>query len=207
MKKATLERREREREQHKNEILDAAERVFVQKGLSATVEMIANEAQFAVGSLYNFFSGKDEIFQQVLLRISRLGLETFQGLSLRMISSPVEGLRWLVVGRFAFHEKHGSFLHMARVENYLSGSRGFEGIEKERAANRKECERLLHCYFEALSKEPAARGISPDVMQDTFSGFLRMAYFRAVRDQGAGPEMMKALEAYCISALEALFLK
>jgi AcrR family transcriptional regulator len=41
----TAERREREKQQRKNDILDAAEKVFFQKGLNvATMDEVAEEA-------------------------------------------------------------------------------------------------------------------------------------------------------------------
>ena len=64
-----MTRKERERERHRAEILDAAERVFVSKGYQgATVEEIGQEAEFAVGTIYNFFASKEELFLEVLDR-------------------------------------------------------------------------------------------------------------------------------------------
>lgn len=210
MKKATQERRDREREQHRNEILDAAERIFVQKGPSTTVEMIANEAQFAVGSLYNFFSGKDDIFQQVLLRISREAVEAFSGLFDRMADPPEQGISLLVGAWFDFHKQHGSFLHMAHVERYLSRrplGEASTDLEQERLENRRQCEALLLRYFTLLSQSPAARPLAPEVMMDTFEGFLRMAHFHAMRDQRPRPVSLEPLKTYCTASLNALFLK
>jgi len=63
-------RRDRERDNHRREILEAAERVFVSKGYeAATVEEIARESEFAVGTLYNFFEGKEALFLAVADRI------------------------------------------------------------------------------------------------------------------------------------------
>lgn len=67
--KKRMTRKERERERHRREILEAAERVFAQKGFhAATVEEIAQEAEFAVGTLYNFFKNKEDLHLQVLDR-------------------------------------------------------------------------------------------------------------------------------------------
>jgi len=68
----TLSRRERERERHRLQILEAAERVFVRKGYhAATVEEIAQEAEFAVGTIYNFFKGKEELYAQAVEKIAQ----------------------------------------------------------------------------------------------------------------------------------------
>ena len=64
-------RREKERLAHRAAILDAAERVFAAKGFpGATIAEIAREAEFAVGSIYNFFPGKRELAEAVMLRIA-----------------------------------------------------------------------------------------------------------------------------------------
>jgi len=58
-------RKERERLRHREEILHAAERVFGKKGFHpATMNDIATEAEFGIGTIYNFFESKEEIFYQ-----------------------------------------------------------------------------------------------------------------------------------------------
>jgi len=70
-KSRTVSRKEREREAHRREILDAAEKVFIAKGYhTATVEQIAQEADFSVGTLYNFFKSKEEMYGKVLEKIT-----------------------------------------------------------------------------------------------------------------------------------------
>lgn len=64
-------RRERERERHRQEILDAARRVVTTRGLDGvTVEEVAREAEFAVGSIYRHFRSKDELVQELLVALS-----------------------------------------------------------------------------------------------------------------------------------------
>lgn len=64
------EQRRREKDKvSRAHILDAAERVFGQKGFhKATLKEVAEEAEFSVGALYAFFEGKDDLFGQVLQR-------------------------------------------------------------------------------------------------------------------------------------------
>jgi len=66
------QREQRRREKDKvsrAHILDAAERVFGQKGFhGATLKEVADHAEFSVGALYAFFEGKDDLFAQVLDR-------------------------------------------------------------------------------------------------------------------------------------------
>lgn len=58
-----LSRRQRERQQHRQEILTGAERVFAEKGFHATtMEDVAAAAEFAVGTIYNFFPSKEQLY-------------------------------------------------------------------------------------------------------------------------------------------------
>ncbi len=62
-----LSRKERERIFRRAEILNAAMDVFSEKGFSrATLEEIAERAEFGKGTLYNYFANKDELFEAVI---------------------------------------------------------------------------------------------------------------------------------------------
>jgi AcrR family transcriptional regulator len=64
------ERKERERERRKQQIMVAAKRVFTEKGFSkATMEDIAKEAELSPGTLYLYFKNKDELYASLSLRI------------------------------------------------------------------------------------------------------------------------------------------
>ena len=53
---STETRREREKALHRQEILEAAKRVFARKGFSgATIDEIAQEAEFSKGAMYIHF--------------------------------------------------------------------------------------------------------------------------------------------------------
>lgn len=64
----TLSRRERERRMRRTAMLDAARSVFAEKGYSqATLDEIAEQAEFGKGTLYNYFEGgKEEILFAIL---------------------------------------------------------------------------------------------------------------------------------------------
>lgn len=57
-----MSRRERERLQRRREILDAARAVFAEKGYSnATLDEVAQRAEYAKGTIYNYFASKDDL--------------------------------------------------------------------------------------------------------------------------------------------------
>src|ERR1700683_5489483 len=60
------ERKRRERTARRQTILEAAAAVFAKHGLdSATIQMVAREAEVAVGTIYLYFSSRDDLFLQL----------------------------------------------------------------------------------------------------------------------------------------------
>jgi AcrR family transcriptional regulator len=69
-KKAIQERRERERSQRIQSILNAAKKVFFSKGyLKATMDEIALEAQITKPTIYQYFRTKDDLFFSIMLPV------------------------------------------------------------------------------------------------------------------------------------------
>lgn len=61
------ERRQRERQQRRQLILEAARRVFFQHGYrQATMDMIAAEAELGKATLYEYFANKEELYVALL---------------------------------------------------------------------------------------------------------------------------------------------
>jgi len=64
------ERKEREKERRRQQIIVAAKRVFSEKGYNrSTIEDIAQEAELSPGTLYLYFKNKEELFASLSLRI------------------------------------------------------------------------------------------------------------------------------------------
>ena len=60
------ERKEREKQQRKEEIIQAAESVFYSLGLDqATMDDIAAKAELSKGTLYLYFRSKEDLFFEV----------------------------------------------------------------------------------------------------------------------------------------------
>src|SRR5680860_236083 len=67
------ERKEREKQQRRKTIIDAAEKVLFSKGLDhATMTEIAGEAELSKGTLYLYFKNKNELYTAITKRGSNL---------------------------------------------------------------------------------------------------------------------------------------
>ena len=64
------ERKEREKERRRQQIIVAAKRIFSAKGFNkATMEDIAKEAEISPGTIYLYFKNKDELYASLSIRI------------------------------------------------------------------------------------------------------------------------------------------
>lgn len=146
-------RRQRERERHRQEILEAAERVFVERGYeAATVEQIAREAQFAVGTLYLFFKGKEDLYRSVIERIVEDFREEFERKVLRE-KDPERALDELIRLRLEHFEAHRGFFRVL-VANRFSAV----GVKPPRL-------RRLHRWYLQQVAELLARGMKQGVFE------------------------------------------
>jgi TetR/AcrR family transcriptional regulator len=111
-----VERKEREKEHRKEEILDAAQKVFFEKGLAtATMDEIAATAELSKGTLYLYYKSKEDMYLGVMMRgMSDLHTE-FERIGLSNLSS-VEKMVKLHAAYIEYFYKERKFFQMT---NYL----------------------------------------------------------------------------------------
>jgi len=74
-----IERKEREKELRSESIVDAAERIFFNKGFEhATMNDVAEEAELSKGALYLYFHSKNELCMAILQRSLHILKEIFE---------------------------------------------------------------------------------------------------------------------------------
>ena len=83
------ERRHREKERRRNDIIDAAEQIFFSKGYDlATMDDVAEQAELSKGTLYLYFKSKEDLYMSITQR----GLEILRAMFLNAIQSQKRGL-------------------------------------------------------------------------------------------------------------------
>ena len=64
-----ISKKEKRKNNNKNEIVDAAERLFFSKGYdNSTMDEIAKEAGYTKRTLYSYFTSKEEIYEKIVER-------------------------------------------------------------------------------------------------------------------------------------------
>lgn len=87
------ERKEREKEQRRQDIIDAAERVFFSKGFdNASMQDVADASELSKGTLYLYFSCKNDLCMAIIVR----SLQMIHQLFADLLPLPLSGMQKLL---------------------------------------------------------------------------------------------------------------
>ena len=106
------ERKEREKEHRREEIIDAAQKVFFQKGLIvATMDEIADAAELSKGTLYLYYKSKEDLYLAVMSR----GIDALHEMFSEVLSADQPTLKTIAnLGEayYEFFKKHRNYYRM-----------------------------------------------------------------------------------------------
>jgi AcrR family transcriptional regulator len=186
MNSGSSTRRLRHREADLAGLLDAAERVFSEKGYHATsIRDIAREAGFSVGGVYQFFTSKDELY----LKVVESQWEFFFGLldEARKASGARGRLEALTAAMFrTFEERRGFFRLFLSERGRLTAS--FSGLITERvgAHTRKLREELVDLMRQGV-QEGTLRTGDPGMLASAYLGMVHNCIFEALSSGAPRP--------------------
>lgn len=177
-----LSRREREKQNRRNEILQAAWEVFSSKDYAdATIDDVAAAAELSKGTVYLYFESKAELFHSTV----EMGMEKINSIVQEVVSSsddPVSGLREVVKCMMDYSEKNMGFFKIL-----ASGRSHFE-IHAQMESDGDLKARIIEMTFRsvAIVAELIQRGIDAGVFkqvnpEDTASVLLSAVRGFAVR--------------------------
>ena len=169
-------RRERERKSHRRSILEAAERIFVDKGYAeATIEAIAHEAEFAAGTIYNFFSGKEELFLAVADRILDDMIERFAREVEPLKDRPKEAITSYIGLRLDEIRRHEAFMHLFHPSGkaLCTAAKAGDPPDARREKFRAHLNRVHVVFAEGIRQGVLHAEVSPEDMAGVVEGALR----------------------------------
>jgi AcrR family transcriptional regulator len=185
------ERRLRQQDISRTQLLDAAEEVFGRKGFhDAALKEIAELAEFAVGSVYSFFDSKDDLFRQIFLRRGEEFMPQLHALIGDTSADPVTQLHALVDFEVGFFRAHPHFGRLyLRYASATSGSADRE-IDMVMSERYDESMRLQAALFRRGQRAGVFRDGDPEVLSRLFSGLVSgyQALDPAVVSDAAEPE-------------------
>ena len=168
------------------EILGAARKVFAERGYEhATLEEIAGGADFAKGSLYNYFRSKDDLFREVVFG----AIEDVEGLAAAALAAG--GSAREVFARYAtsvinYYKENEDFLQIMAVEmnRIHTGDRReyLEGLLQR-------INRIISILASALRKDIRHKKIIHENADDLAHIFISTVHHRAMRWLFTGRDM------------------
>lgn len=106
------ERKEREKEERRTEILTAAEKVFFEKGLAqATMEEIAERAELSKATLYLYYGSKEDLYLGVECRGKQILNEMFEKAA-STGQGAIERLHNIGQAYFEFYQRYRNYFRM-----------------------------------------------------------------------------------------------
>lgn len=99
------ERKLREREQRRRQILKAARKVFSSNGFTkTTMEDIAREAELSPGTLYLYFKNKDELYASLSVEVLKHLLDRLKHVYVKEAQNPQMRINYLKQALFEVYE-------------------------------------------------------------------------------------------------------
>lgn len=175
-----LERKEREKKQRRNAILDAAEKIFFHQGLvNTSMDSIAKEAEFSKGTLYLYFKNKEELYRAVLLRGFIL-LEQKLKEEENEQESAYENLKRITMAYYRFSQEEDGYFNA--ILSYQDDEFDLDNLEVESGKSVKAGNRVMQILIDVLERGRQDGSIDPNinpiesafVLWSQFTGFLQM---------------------------------
>lgn len=156
-------RKDKEKQIRKDDIIDAAEKIFFLKGYDvATMDDIAKEAEFSKRTVYIYFNSKEQLYFEIMVRGYKILIEAIED-SLDNIKEKNSLDRLKQIGKtfYDFNNEYPDYFNA--IMSYENGEKDFSsGISDE---SREECYALGEKIFGYLSSA-LADGIEEGVIRD-----------------------------------------
>ena len=128
-----VERKEREKEQRRSQILAAGEKLFLEKGYSGvTMDELAKTCELSKGTLYIYFKSKEELFYTIRLKGLSILYEMFNE-SVESESTVLSKLLALGQMYLDFYYKHTTYFKIVNYfqEDYVSEKDEVKELKKQ----------------------------------------------------------------------------
>ena len=174
-----LSRREREKLNRRNEILQAAWKIFASKDYdAATIDDVAAAAELSKGTVYLYFKNKADLFHSTI----EMGMEKINAIIQGIISSsddPVYGIREIIKCLLDYSEENMDFFKI------LSSGRSHFEVHAEMENN---------IYFKERIMEAASRNTI--MIAEYIQRGIEMGVFKQVNSEDAAFVLLSVIRGF-----------
>ena len=160
--------RERKKEQTRRAILDAAQRLFAERGFDGvTVADVAREAEVSVGTVFNYFPAKEDLFYG--------RMEDFEASLVAAVRARSAGESVLSAFRRSVLDGAGRLADPERAELIARVARTVGASAALQARERELVARATAALAEAIAEETSPQGevLEPSVVANALMGVQR----------------------------------
>jgi AcrR family transcriptional regulator len=128
-KVSKAERKEREREMRRNDIIDAAEKLFFSSGYeNVTMDDLAKELEMSRAALYLTFKNKEEIYAAIAIRASKIVSRMFREINQKERTG-IEKIRFVGSTYYEFYKQYTGY-YMAYYHTGMFDINGSPDLEE-----------------------------------------------------------------------------
>jgi len=153
------ERKQREKERRRNDIIDAAERLFFKKGYEhVTMDDIAAEAELSKGTLYLYFKSREDLHYAIVMR----GLEILNRLIREVYDPNKKGLENILQMGESYIRFFREYPDYFKAIMFFDATK-FDKVETESRLKILGNDSPLVFFMEVLQQGQEDGSISPDI--------------------------------------------
>jgi len=187
MGKDKLSRKEREYLARRAEILKTALELFSEKGFhNVSMHEIAEKSEFAVGTLYKFFSNKEDLYKALMLEASNVFHSSLMA-ALSTAGSEREKIRACVEAKIKVFLDNLDYVRLYLAETQGASFNVKAGLYPEIKAQYEEFLKQLARVFETGIKKRLFKKIDPYLLAVALDGILNAFLFQHIEHPGAHP--------------------
>jgi len=183
----SFDRKERDKQLRRSDIFNAAEKLFAAKGFNNTsIDEIAKEAQYAVGTIYLYFKGKEELYFELLHEKMKHVVDKIRK-ELAEIDDPLEKIRKLIRIQLRYFDNNESFFKIFVTERFdLKVVAARDTIHKEmKDVFRSHIEFVAQIIREIMLKRGVKMG-DPVRLSFILNGMVRSTVYHWVMEKKHG---------------------
>jgi len=172
MQPVKLSRKEREAQRHRREILRVALKMFSESGFhGVTMNDIARESEFSVGTLYKFFQSKEDLYGALLLeKIDEM--EDAVHAALEGGKDEIDSIRSYLESLTGLARKNATFFRLYLAEIHKTGPAALASIGMRLKDRRDRGIARLAGVFERGIRNKVFRDLDPFLMAAALDGVI-----------------------------------
>lgn len=196
-------RKEIDRQRREEDFLNAAEKLFAEKGYHDTsIEDIAQEAKYGTGTIYRYFQTKEALHAVLMERKCRQYM-LFLKDQVAAARAPMDKVRTLINGKTEFFVRHKEFLRIYAAEGAGLCWTFRDQFHKQLKGIHREYRDFLAQTFRACMKPGGLRKMDPAKLASVFSGMTNDLLLEAL--QAGGDEAMDEARQFLVELIEGGF--